>query len=723
MNKKQEIPDLIVSVESRKGGVGKTTAALCMARQLLKMKYAVLVLDLDVTGTNAADIADSPFWVDDLHIIQEFREIKDEDTPKKSLNLIKLFDQRFMAGKTIPQFSTKGTSSDTLQVDFTKVNVLGSHIFKTDKEGNNNIGATSIERPGILFDDLHTLWLLELVKQISSDFVRAGHSNKSTKYAVILDNSPGYVGIAPAIHEWLTDLGPESGKFLTVTSLDKQDLLACNQAISTLHSLFKDKWQTSLLFMDSGNKGDGINIDRTQEAFFMRLATSINDNVESVDSLAFYRGTKVDPLNHQQGEKFYDNPSEYIAAIINRVPRSVKDGYLDYETPSVSPQDGNVLARILNNRDGNKDWHDRMISYDEYIENQFLLQSLSRGRGRYLPHVHHLMDVIKMAEEELRIRTSKNSDVSVWYSEMDYRHQKMLGTQLNRANNIVSRVRLAIEDEGLGHLARLIHDKWLPGSIVPNFQHTLSMYLRESDSPYFEMKLYESDHDSTDMDAGRFVSEFKKRIRMELKHFKSNAMDANKSQTFDVLLNVLSNLVILSVPSSLWHSPVSKELPVIFAGVLSIELKHWANRDEKMFKRISIQRFLAQESISLSELREDHGLFESLRFFRRHRMDEGEIRLVDFYKVCTTSQARLIDFMADSQFLLQLFQFIVKGEIEKGNLFPFVRGIAEDVIVTKTLLHEDAPAKMAKAMQSAEYFKEFDGVLNEILKGWGLMND
>ena len=61
VNHKKDAPNLIVSVESRKGGVGKTTAALCLGRILRNKGYAVLVLDLDVTGTNAADIADSPF--------------------------------------------------------------------------------------------------------------------------------------------------------------------------------------------------------------------------------------------------------------------------------------------------------------------------------------------------------------------------------------------------------------------------------------------------------------------------------------------------------------------------------------------------------------------------------------------------------------------------------------------------------------------------------------
>jgi len=47
--------NIIISVESRKGGVGKTTAALCMGKILLKNGYAVLLIDTDITGTNIAD--------------------------------------------------------------------------------------------------------------------------------------------------------------------------------------------------------------------------------------------------------------------------------------------------------------------------------------------------------------------------------------------------------------------------------------------------------------------------------------------------------------------------------------------------------------------------------------------------------------------------------------------------------------------------------------------
>ena len=134
MNHKKDAPDLIVSVESRKGGVGKTTAALCLGRILRNEGYAVLVLDLDVTGTNAADIADSPFWIDDLHIVQKLDRA---GTAADPLNLIELFDRSFMAGRAIPDFSTQDSSSELLLVDLKKVNVLGSQVYKTGRDPND----------------------------------------------------------------------------------------------------------------------------------------------------------------------------------------------------------------------------------------------------------------------------------------------------------------------------------------------------------------------------------------------------------------------------------------------------------------------------------------------------------------------------------------------------------------------------------------------------------
>ena len=51
------MPYKVYSIESRKGGVGKTTIALNLASVLVKRKEPVLLLDCDITGTSIADPA------------------------------------------------------------------------------------------------------------------------------------------------------------------------------------------------------------------------------------------------------------------------------------------------------------------------------------------------------------------------------------------------------------------------------------------------------------------------------------------------------------------------------------------------------------------------------------------------------------------------------------------------------------------------------------------
>ena len=83
---------LYFSVESRKGGVGKTTVALNMSQMLLKKGYAVLMLDCDITGTSSAEASEnSEFWKDDINVI---KHIDKNDGKEKPLNLLSLFCKR-----------------------------------------------------------------------------------------------------------------------------------------------------------------------------------------------------------------------------------------------------------------------------------------------------------------------------------------------------------------------------------------------------------------------------------------------------------------------------------------------------------------------------------------------------------------------------------------------------------------------------------------------------
>ena len=85
----------IISIESRKGGVGKTTAALNLSRLLLDKEYTVLLIDLDITGTNIIDTLDSSYWINNSNPIYY---------NGKPANLLEIYQNSFMCGKELPRW-------------------------------------------------------------------------------------------------------------------------------------------------------------------------------------------------------------------------------------------------------------------------------------------------------------------------------------------------------------------------------------------------------------------------------------------------------------------------------------------------------------------------------------------------------------------------------------------------------------------------------------------
>jgi hypothetical protein len=716
-------PHIIVSVESRKGGVGKTTAALSLGRILQHQGYAVLMLDLDVTGTNAADIANSPFWSSDLHIIKQVSKEGDKRSEDaQSANLLSIFDECFMTGKKPPTFSNVSTDEVELSLNVGRVNVLGSQIYRTDSPKNveSKQGPICLERPSVLFDDLHTLWLLDFIRQLISDFCRAVHCTKPErdKVAVILDNSPGYVGIAPAIHEWLTDCGPDIGKFINVASLDVQDLLACARGVSVLHGLFQTKWKTSRLFCEAGNNGGNISVGKDQEAFFMRLATSGGPSVVN-DSLVFYKGNDKGAAQ-ESGDEYVTKPFKYIGLLINRVPRAVKRGRLVYDFQNdVVVGLGSVIGGPSSGYQGDA-WRECMVSFDEYIENQFLLQSLKRGSRRSGHRLQFLVDRLSDAIGRLSSDIRKSFSVSILLRSNGDNLQQ-LQAQLSSCNELVTRARSALDAYGLDHLARLIRDEWMPNNIVSSFRNALSGLLSESEFMHFEVLPFELDSELIKPVEIRVVKRLREHINEAL-HESSMDLNGLVKDTAETLTGLLLSLVGLSFGSTSWRPEIQDELAEFLAGILVIELRHWKESRGNKPSRHGLQRFLAQEAVSNVEIEKDFMMSGGSRFFRHMMRSEGVTTFSEFYKVCTCAQARLIDFAADSQFLLRLMQYMLREGDDKQNLFPFVRGLAEEVIERKTVSHEAAPDKMARALQSAEYFREFDQVLGRILNGWGVVN-
>lgn len=204
----------LYSIESRKGGVGKTTIAFNLATLLVK-KGPVLLLDCDITGTSIADPAkNSPFWN------TETRVLTYEDKGEvKELNLLRYFLEYYIKGNgNVRSFIKK----DGLLAS--KVNVIGSMLFGTPQDAATHASW--------LMDELHSYWMVEFIRTIIKEF--EGLFPEKT-VQVVVDNSPGYTCFSRAFHDYLYEEGPSVAKILLVSTLDSQDLQANMDAAEENH--------------------------------------------------------------------------------------------------------------------------------------------------------------------------------------------------------------------------------------------------------------------------------------------------------------------------------------------------------------------------------------------------------------------------------------------------------------------------------------------------------
>lgn len=721
-------PDcLFISVESRKGGVGKTTAALNLARILLEEKdYAVLFIDADVTGTNAALGLASPYWQGVCHPIKH-RDQNGSADDAEPANLLELFQTHFMAGKLIPEFGAQeskqesGPPPEGLSFHPTQINVLGSQIYDQSRNRNDQQSPLICE-PSILFDELHAFWFIEFLQVLCQRFMQAVRPpGEDQATAFIIDNSPGYVGIAPAVQRWLTDLGPERGKFLTVSSLDIQDLRSCRSAVEALHQLLEDKLKGANLFAEAKAKKatKGFSLDDRHRAFFLRLVeadahsdvpsqgmTSQNNYQTTSDQrphkgacvdedLSYYRKTK---LPQRPGEM---SASDYQGLVINRVPRDVWRGDLEVNWDRLTHKDQvgyspKAFVDLLGRN--RRKW---MVPYDPQIEYQFLHRTVSRLKRSSDEGVRRILRVIETSknlnipreiEQLLRHGATQDTPRMTWHVITTLREK------IVRIQRQLDRVLRALEENGLSRIRDLIRDEWLPTNCVRGFRSRLQGALVEIGYERAELVPWEVETGPVNKDAATFLERL------------HQTSAVNKTQRF---LPLVAGVAGLSMTSPWWHEPASSELAGLFAGYARVQNLHWNQQPKRGKTRI--QKFLFDERLtkeSLGLLYDGPGLSGR---WRGH-----EPLLVDLYGRLTTAEARLLDVRVDAVFLLGLIEAVVRAELRSDSpLMPYIAGIANSVILEKTLSHEEAKRRVVAGLGEAEQMEDFCEVLRSILKRWG----
>jgi NUBPL iron-transfer P-loop NTPase len=237
----------LISVQSVKGGVGKTLLSMLLADHIRRTERGrVVVLDLDFTGTSVADQiakpsqaatpgAKSPREPEQLNGINVKVVRAAAGAP---ITLLDLFEGRLQGRGAAESFNP-----DSLRVAGADSDSQVFHLAS---------GKTYETRPdrhfaNVLFDQNHALWFVDFLFDLFVDLearlrdgqVSADLSKKQRELAekplyVILDNGPGQSELLTLLQQRMLRWGRHRAKFIQVASLDEMDLLASLTALSTL---------------------------------------------------------------------------------------------------------------------------------------------------------------------------------------------------------------------------------------------------------------------------------------------------------------------------------------------------------------------------------------------------------------------------------------------------------------------------------------------------------
>ncbi len=678
---KKMTKNIIVSVESRKGGVGKTTAALCVSKIFLEKGYSVLLIDTDITGTNIADCVDSPFWKNHLNIVNT-----NENSDTHYANLLILFENHFMNGKKIPSFQTKAKKG-SFQIDLEKINVLGSQIYSAEGK------PTTICNPAVLFDQLHGYWFVEFIQDLVADFI----GNTIDKpIAIILDNSPGYVGIAPAIQDWLTNLGPEIGKFLLITSLDNQDLQSCAMAISLIHEQLSEKFNTSQMFLVAKSEGGGDQDFSLMKGDFFTKLIDYEEFPEKISKsypapFAFY------VQQNSLGKNYIESPEKYIGVVVNRVPRTVLKNKSIYQPKIV--RHSSILWKLLGGNNS-KNWTKFMVGFDPFIEHHFFQSGMRKKRSGRITRANLENLFNKNLNQFNENKISKSGSIFPEFS-------IFINNSLTQFQEIIDTALKDLRKNGFDHIADMIDEDWQPKSIVSNFRNSFNLFLDEFDYPYYEEIFWEEEYKREILEEMELFNLEKLIKRIDVPFF------SERIEIRNIILFLISSLP-LSFSGKLQRK-LEIELKELFQALTEFEVRFLADIPPK---RQNLPHLLSSKINNLNYEK----FLKIHRFFDKFGLHGRKNALIDFYHAFTSAQARLMTLSEDTKFLIWLMQTLVDFEAKGPNFVPYIKKIGDEVILHKALSYDKARDKSKSAFAEMQYFIDFDNALREIVKCWELKN-
>ena len=631
----------LISVESRKGGVGKTTAALNLG-YLLKDQYHVLLLDIDITGTSIRAIQKSRFWMNDTRLLTDSEGI--------AVNLLQYYTNSYLKGKPLFVFS-KNRELDKIHVAEDSINVIASELYGDD--------ATLLYDPSLLLDNLHVYWLTKLITSICEGF--SGCFNDKP-CVIILDNSPGFVGIGKAVHDILTDIGPEDAKFLTVSSLDIQDLESSLKSVYVLHQEYVDKLNGSKY--PETHKGD--------ETFYAQLRLSGDTEYK------YYRENKAEsPLLFYQG------------LIINKVAKGIVEGRTRYQfrrdmIPAIEAIYNTMLGDRIN---------DYLVPFDNVLMTQFYGVFEEKGNVER-PNLTILKKRLNTIEGQIKMLDELGPDVLPF-------------DILRRAEGFdktIDALKGALIASGYEVMASKFNPNWAPTMPLRDMIDVLKEVGFTSES--FEMYVPRRARMQQEMEyfygiASKAAS-FAEMQRPDFVWFASAVASIACEMSFAYSNKILWNGKRTWKNDVLWGDSKKK-----WVNMVNDALYDWMIAISKRYRMFEGKRpSLAAYVISY----EASGCDNSLR----ELFDNN-----DFVNTFKNAVSRLVDLASDMQTLTNLIRTITVNNEGSYSLDVDFVPFLNHKIVDKKYDYNEAKERMYRELRDSDYMAAYREVLRRVINQWG----
>ncbi|MFC4672747.1 hypothetical protein [Dysgonomonas termitidis] len=561
--------------------------------------------------------------------------------------------------------------------------------------------------PRILFDELHSFWLIDMLESLCGSFSACVNDEKTV---IILDNSPGYVGLGKAIHDWLTDIGPDCGKFLTISSLDVQDLNSCLNAIQAIENIVDKKFEGTRYYHQlKGLKNIIEEPSKESKKFFLKLATNEAKNGR-------YQYFKTENL---QKPEFYT----YQSLIINKAPREIKSDTLYYDVNKSLKGDNNkrVILQIFSGEQRDRK-PQNVVYFDNYIHFQFVepfIEKIKYDRNREYSSLKGYFTRIENEIEENQHREIENS------------YSKFLNT-IDNYENTLSKLLGRLMENGYDNIVRLVEERWHPRTPLIKTQQIFENLCYDTSfiEKYYNIK---DDKYENDIDEKYFRHEIEE-LFMNIEHFvRDEWFSSYKRRINQFSLEALSFFLVEPFIKRDYPEREDSFFRSILVLILSIQNERLKRNKDiiRNKKGNNFQFFLANENITSEEIRKYRHLTKELpfKYFEKRHFNEDIFfffekseMLPSFYNSFCHAQARLIDMHDDFRFLITILKNVTIDERnERTIIFPNIRDILDDVIIKKTTPSSYANEKIYKEFQGAQYMSDFREILvNNVISKWGL---